>query len=340
MTRAFYNENDPYAAQWLRNLISAGELPEGIVDERSIEDIEPGEFAGYTQVHFFAGIGGWPYALRLAGWPDDQLVWTGSCPCQPLSSAGQRKGHADRRHLWPAFYRLIAECRPATIFGEQVAGTLGREWFSAVRADLEHGGYACGCADLTAASVGAYHIRQRLFWVAARRRAVDSKAARSRKERLDGSCQRVATLTGWPTPCTTECGGQAGRRRSRRWTRRVEQWTAGSTRRAWSTRSSSRAGRRQQAKKITRANRHRMCFRRSGSIRRGWQAAVMARRRWRAGRLRRHSARSRRRTYTRTASCQRWVSWRAGQRRTLATGPHRTTWSQSQSEASIEATVY
>ena len=97
--------------------------------------------------------------------------WPASC----LSFSDVRNGllcrkrpfttHADRRHLWPAFYRLISECRPAVVFGEQVANTDGREWFSAVRTDLERGGYACGCADLAAASVGAPHIRQRLFWL-------------------------------------------------------------------------------------------------------------------------------------------------------------------------------
>src|SRR6185369_15459542 len=141
---AYYNEIDPYAAQWLRNLIAANLIAPGDVDERSIVDVRPAELAGYTQCHFFAGIGGWSYALRLAGWADDRPVWTGSCPCQPLSSAGKRKGHADERHLWPAFHRLIAECRPATVFGEQVASKDGREWFSAVRADLEGSGYACG----------------------------------------------------------------------------------------------------------------------------------------------------------------------------------------------------
>jgi DNA (cytosine-5)-methyltransferase 1 len=162
----YYNEIDAYAAQWLRNLIATGELPPGDVDTRSIVDVGAVDLAGYDECHFFAGIAGWPYALRLAGWPGDRPVWTGSCPCQPLSSAGQRKGHADERHLWPAFYRLIAECRPATIFGEQVASADGREWLAGVRADLEGLGYAVGAADLCAASVGAPHIRQRLFWVA------------------------------------------------------------------------------------------------------------------------------------------------------------------------------
>jgi DNA (cytosine-5)-methyltransferase 1 len=161
----FYNEIDPYAAQWLRNLVAAGHLPAGHVDKRSILDLDPDDLGPFRQCHFFAGIGGWPYALNLAGWPDDREVWTGSCPCQPLSSAGQRRGHADERHLWPAFYRLIAECRPATVFGEQVASKDGCEWLAGIRADLEHLGYAVGAADLSVAGVGAPHIRQRLFWV-------------------------------------------------------------------------------------------------------------------------------------------------------------------------------
>ena len=162
----YYNEIDPYCCKWLMNLIEADLIPMGNVDNRSIEDVQPEDLEGYNQCHFFAGIAGWSLALELAGVPPDAPIWTGSCPCQPLSSAGQRKGHADRRHLWPAFQHLIAQCKPPTIFGEQVASKDGREWFSAVRADLERGGYACGCADLAAASVGAPHIRQRLFWVA------------------------------------------------------------------------------------------------------------------------------------------------------------------------------
>lgn len=163
---AYYNEIDPYAAQWLRNLIEAGHIAAGDVDKRSIVDVRPADLRGYTQCHFFAGIGGWSLALRLAGWPDSRAVWTGSCPCQSLSVAGQRKGHADKRHLWPAFYRLIAECKPAIIFGEQVAGTDGLEWLAGVRADLEAAGYACGAADLPAASVAAPHKRHRLYWMA------------------------------------------------------------------------------------------------------------------------------------------------------------------------------
>src|SRR5690554_4930685 len=153
-------------AAWLRELIKQNLIPPGDVDERSIEDVTGADLKGYTQCHFFAGIGGWSEALRLAGWPADRPVWTGSCPCQPFSQAGKREGTKDPRHLWPEFRRLIAERRPSVVFGEQVASKDGRLWLAGVRADLEALGYAVGAADLCAAGVGAPHIRQRLYWVA------------------------------------------------------------------------------------------------------------------------------------------------------------------------------
>lgn len=163
---AYYNEFDPKAAAWLRELISAGLIAPGDVDTRSIKEVSPHELTGYTQQHFFAGIGGWSLALRLAGWPDSQPVRTGSCPCQPFSQAGKGKGEADERHLWPLFRDLITFGAPTVAFGEQVASAAGRQWLARVRADLEGLGYGVGAADLCAASVGAPHIRQRLFWVA------------------------------------------------------------------------------------------------------------------------------------------------------------------------------
>lgn len=164
----YYNENDTFAAAWLRELIKAGHIPAGDVDTRSIEDVRPNDLDGYTQCHFFAGIGGWSYALKLAGWPEDKPVWTGSCPCQPFSPAGKRKGATDERHLWPAWFHLIEQCLPATIFGEQVASKDGLQWFDTVSADLEGAGYASGVADLCAAGVDAPHIRQRLYFGAQR----------------------------------------------------------------------------------------------------------------------------------------------------------------------------
>ena len=157
----YYNEFDPFASKWLRKLFPAAE-----VDARSIEYVEPEDLVHKRRCHFFAGIGGWELALQLAGWPEDQEVWTGSCPCQPFSVAGAGEGEADERHLWPEFFRLIAERRPAIVFGEQVANAVGHGWLDGVFADLEGQNYACGAVVLGAHSAGAPHIRQRLFWVA------------------------------------------------------------------------------------------------------------------------------------------------------------------------------
>ena len=163
---AYYNENDPFAAQWLRALIAKGLIAPGDVDDRSIEDVTPEDVRGYVQCHFFAGIGGWSYALRLAGWGDDRPVWTSSCPCQPFSAAGKRTGTADERHLWPVFFHLAANVRPPVIFGEQVASKDGLAWLDTVFADLEASSYTVGANDLCAAGFGAPHIRQRLYFVA------------------------------------------------------------------------------------------------------------------------------------------------------------------------------
>ncbi|MDE1907269.1 MAG: DNA cytosine methyltransferase, partial [Rhodospirillales bacterium] len=165
---AYYNEIDPYAAQWLRNLIAAGHIAPGDVDERSIADVRADDLVEYRQCHFFAGIGGWSYALRLAGWGDDRPVWTGSCPCQPFSVAGSGAGTADQRHLWPHWFWLISQCRPEVVFGEQVEAAIRHGWLDLVYGDLEGIGYAVAAAGIPAASVGAPHIRQRLWFVADR----------------------------------------------------------------------------------------------------------------------------------------------------------------------------
>jgi DNA (cytosine-5)-methyltransferase 1 len=162
----YYNEIDPHAAAWIRELIRKKLIPVGDVDTRSITEIKPDELKQYTQCHFFAGIAGWPLALELASWPTTRNVWTGSCPCQPFSSAGNQLGDSDERHLWPALFNLIRECRPECVFGEQVANAIGKGWLDGVSSDLEGAGYACGAAVLGAHSVGAPHIRQRLYWVA------------------------------------------------------------------------------------------------------------------------------------------------------------------------------
>jgi len=170
----YYNEFDPHAAEWLRQLIKLGTIPDGFVDERSIVDLKSNDLEGFKQCHFFAGIGVWSYAIRQAGWPDDRPVWTGSCPCQSFSTVGNQKGKQDERHLWPVWYRLIRECQPEIIFGEQVASSsvIGKvrgggsdTWIDSVQADLERARYAAGFAVLPACGFGSSHIRQRLWYV-------------------------------------------------------------------------------------------------------------------------------------------------------------------------------
>lgn len=163
---AYYNEFDPYAAQWLRNLIAAGHIALGEVDERSIEDVHADDLKGFTQCHFFAGIGGWSLAARLAGWSDERPLWTGSAPCQPFSTAGNKKGQEDERHLWPKFFELIRAAKPSTIMGEQVSAAIKFGWLDGVSTDLEGEGYTCGAVIIPACAVNAPHRRERLWFVA------------------------------------------------------------------------------------------------------------------------------------------------------------------------------
>jgi len=205
---AYYNEMDPYAAQWLRNLIAAGHIAPGEVDERSIEDVAPNELDGFTQCHFFAGIGVWSHALRLAGWEDSRAVWTGSCPCQPFSVAGMGSGFNDQRHLWPMWFHLIEQRRPSVIFGEQVEAAIRHNWLDLVQADLEGIGYAFAPVGIPAAGVGAPHIRQRLFFVAdsintglqGRVRGGRMRNGKISTDTLDVTAQ----LAGWPTATKTD----------------------------------------------------------------------------------------------------------------------------------------
>ena len=184
----YYNDISGHACLWLSNLANAGHIPAGMVDERSITDVSPADLRQFRQCHFFAGIGGWAYAARLAGWPDDRELWTASLPCQPFSNAGSRKGIADERHLWPVMRGLVRACRPPVVMGEQVAAAVGRHWWDVVADDLEADGYTCRAVIVPACAVGAWHRRDRLYWIA-------TDAQRDEQSRQE-SCGRAAGRVG------------------------------------------------------------------------------------------------------------------------------------------------
>lgn len=200
MASHYYNEIDPYCAQWLQNLMNAGMIPHGDIDTRSIEDVRPDDLRGYVQCHFFAGLGGWPLALALAGWPSSRPVWTGSCPCQPFSAAGKGLGFADERHLWPSWQHLIGQRLPPVIFGEQVASAT--EWLGLVCGDLEASGYAVGHCPIEAASAGADHLRDRIWFVA----HAHGFASQQRSE-IDGRCNQGSHAQPRAGSCGSDSGG-------------------------------------------------------------------------------------------------------------------------------------
>jgi DNA (cytosine-5)-methyltransferase 1 len=217
----FYNDIDKHAAAWLRELVKQGYLPAGEVSETPIQELDPDELRRYKQVHLFAGVGGWPLALQLAGWDPGRPVWTGSCPCQPFSTAGKRKGQADHRHLWPAMFRLVRECRPDAIFGEQVAGAIAFGWLDDIGSDLESESYALGAAVLGSHSIQGCHKRQRLYWVADRIGQGGTRQVKGRNPCTNGygrwrgeaDLQSIASRPfdagdGWPKPllCSLDDG--------------------------------------------------------------------------------------------------------------------------------------
>ncbi|QOF94244.1 DNA cytosine methyltransferase [Novacetimonas hansenii] len=165
--RVYYNEWDKPTAAWLHELGARHHLPAGHVDTRSIRDVHAGDVREFDQCHFFAGIGGWPLALRLAGY-ERLPCWTGSPPCQPFSVAGQQRGNDDERHLAPVWLDLVRECKPPILLGEQVEAAIRHGWLDDLFDALEREGYTCGAAVLPACSVGAPHIRKRLFFGAVR----------------------------------------------------------------------------------------------------------------------------------------------------------------------------
>jgi DNA (cytosine-5)-methyltransferase 1 len=178
----YYNEIDKFCIEWLKNLIAAKQIPDGVIDTRPIQEVRPDDLKEFIQCHFFCGVGGWPYAAKLARWPTDKPLWTGSCPCQPFSSAGKQQGFNDPRHLWPDFFRLIRARRPACILGEQTSAKAGYAWLDRVGADLDSEDYTWRACDIPSACVNAPNIRNRIYWLAEPARELQHGRRNARKK--------------------------------------------------------------------------------------------------------------------------------------------------------------
>jgi hypothetical protein len=99
----YYNDNDPRAAAWLRELIRDGVIPEGDVDERSITDVTADDVRGYTQCHWFAGIGGGRKPSVLPGGHQIGLFGPEAPPANPSPARGRGKAQRTSGTSGPSF---------------------------------------------------------------------------------------------------------------------------------------------------------------------------------------------------------------------------------------------
>jgi DNA (cytosine-5)-methyltransferase 1 len=101
-------------------------------------------------------------------------VICGGFPCQPCSVVGKMRGDCDERWLWPEFYRIVREVRLEWVLIENVPGLLSANsgrLFAGILRDLSVCGYDAEWNIVSAASVGAPHLRKRVFVVAHTSRA-------------------------------------------------------------------------------------------------------------------------------------------------------------------------
>lgn len=206
----YYNDIDPHCCDWIRNLISEGELPAGCVECEDIDKIDPEMLVGFNQCHFFAGIGGWALAAKWAYWPDELVLWSGSCPCQPFSTMGLNKGMEDDRNLWPSLHRLINKGDPDVFVGEQVSSSVGKGWLDYVIDDLEESDYSCWPLILPVSIFGAPHERERLYLLADSNRRDDKRRqSEGGRLRFEKSIKRTDHNIGGPSTdfLHTSCWG-------------------------------------------------------------------------------------------------------------------------------------
>jgi DNA (cytosine-5)-methyltransferase 1 len=114
-------------------------------------------------------------------------IITGGYPCQPFSVAGSQRGEKDKRHLWPEMFRLVKECRPTWVIGENVGGHI-KLGLDTVLEDLESEGYSTRAFSISASSIGANHKRERV-WILAHSERNDNF---NKEQRVDGEKKEIS----------------------------------------------------------------------------------------------------------------------------------------------------
>ena len=126
-------------------------------------------------------------------------IITGGYPCQPFSVAGRKKGEKDPRHLWPEYFRLVQELRPTWVIGENVSGHI-KLGLDTVLENLESEGYTSRTFNISAASVGANHKRERV-WIVAHSERNDNF---NKEQRVDGKEKEIPRERGENNSATRE----------------------------------------------------------------------------------------------------------------------------------------
>ena len=114
-------------------------------------------------------------------------IITGGYPCQPFSVAGKQKGVEDPRHLWPEYFRLVKECRPTWVIGENVSGHV-KLGLDSVIEDLESENYSVRPFSISASSIGANHQRERIWILAYSERNYNF----NEKQRVNGEEKEIS----------------------------------------------------------------------------------------------------------------------------------------------------
>jgi len=119
----------------------------------------------WSHVPIYSDVKELTYEKLRADGIDTIDVITGGYPCQPFSVAGKQKGEQDPRHLWPEMLRLVKECRPSWVIGENVSGHI-KLGLDTVLDNLESEGYSARTFSISASSIGAWHKRERVWIIA------------------------------------------------------------------------------------------------------------------------------------------------------------------------------